>query len=118
MQILPSTAKYLHKQDVSRTQLHAPGFNVRLGTRYLGELQTRMQDNWVLATASYNAGIYRVREWLPETAMPVDIWIETIPYKETRDYVKNVLAYQQIYSMLLGDNRNLFNELVDMNIRR
>ncbi|MEX1221238.1 MAG: transglycosylase SLT domain-containing protein [Idiomarina sp.] len=118
MQILPSTAKYLHKQDVSRTELHSPNFNVRLGTRYLGELQTRMQDNWVLATASYNAGIYRVREWLPETAMPVDIWIETIPYKETREYVKNVLAYQQIYSMLLGDNRNLFNELVDMNIRR
>jgi len=118
MQIMPRTARYLHKQDVSQSQLHSPTFNVRLGTKYLGELQQRMNGNWVLATASYNAGIYRVQEWLPEQAMPVDIWVETIPYRETRDYVKNVLAYQQIYTMLLGNQQNLFDQLLDMNIQR
>lgn len=118
MQILPSTARYLGERDVSRNELHMPRLNIQLGTKYLGQLQQRMQNNWVLATASYNAGIYRVQEWLPQQAVPVDIWIETIPYYETRDYVKNVLAYQQIYTMLLGRETNLFNELIDMKIQK
>jgi len=46
----------------------------------------------------------------------LDVWVETIPYQETRDYVKNVLAYEQIYSMLLNRNENLFAPLVDMTI--
>ena len=49
--------------------------------------------------------------------MPLDLWIETIPYKETRNYVKAVLAYQQIYSQHLGGSENLFKELANMEIQ-
>jgi soluble lytic murein transglycosylase len=52
-----------------------------------------------LATAGYNAGPQRVKTWLPEKSMPMDIWIETIPFNETRQYVtvvlSNILFYQQ-----------------------
>ena len=55
-----------------------------------------------MATASYNAGWRRVKQWLPEKeALDADIWVELIPYKETRNYVKAVLAYKQIYQAQL-----------------
>jgi soluble lytic murein transglycosylase len=58
----------------------------------------KLDDNLLLATASYNAGWRKVKQWLPEQgSVPADIWVETIPYRETRNYVKAVLAYQQIY---------------------
>ncbi|WP_237738537.1 lytic transglycosylase domain-containing protein [Idiomarina xiamenensis] len=118
MQILPSTAKYLHKKSVSRLELHNPSLNTRLGTAYLGDLKARMNGNWVLATASYNAGYYRVRDWLPDQPMPLDIWIELVPYHETRDYLKAVLAYQQIYQLINGGNENIFDALVEMTISK
>lgn len=107
MQIMPDTAAYLERSSVGRSprrsaDLNDPDENIRLGTRYLADLLRRNGDNWLLATASYNAGYYRVQEWIPKEQVPVDIWIETIPYQETRDYVKAVLTYQQIYANLLG----------------
>ena len=70
-----------------------------------------------MATAAYNAGIHRVKRWKKlEQPLAADIWIETIPYKETRDYVKNVLAYQQIYAELLGNNKNTFSQVTTMQI--
>lgn len=115
MQILPSTAKKLDGKGNWR-RLNNPSVNVRLGTYYLGRLKHRFENNWLLATASYNAGYYRVREWLPEEPMEADAWMETIPYYETRDYVKAVLSYQQIYRMLGGKDDNLFKDVIDMKI--
>lgn len=115
MQILPSTAKKLDGKGNWR-RLNNPSVNVRLGTYYLGRLKHRFENNWLLATASYNAGYYRVKEWLPEEPMEADAWIETIPYYETRDYVKAVLSYQQIYRMLGGKDDNLFEDVIDMKI--
>ncbi len=104
MQLLPSTARMIERSSVSkRDLLHVPT-NISLGTRYLADLQRRLGDNWLLATAAYNAGIYRVYDWLPEQPLEADRWVETIPYAETRDYVKNVLAYQQIYHAIRDNN--------------
>lgn len=122
MQVMPATAEYLLSRmpgpaaRFSRQQLYNPEFNVRLGTRYLKELLQRTGDNWIVATAAYNAGIHRVQEWLPETATALDVWVETVPYEETRNYIKGVLAYQQIYSLLLGKKNNVFTPLISMKI--
>lgn len=118
MQLLPSTAKLVARKEVSQFELFNPSYNISLGTRYLSDLQRRLGDNWLLATAAYNAGIYRVYDWLPAQPVEADRWIEMIPYHETRNYVKNVLAYQQIYRTL-RDNDNspdVFNQLEPMTI--
>jgi len=78
-----------------------------LGSGYLRMMLDQYQNNTVLASAAYNAGSGRVRKWLPENDMPADLWIETIPYKETREYVKNVMTYTVIYQEILGKKPTL-----------
>ena len=118
MQVMPGTARYLAKKKVKRNSLFNPNRNVELGTQYMRYLMDKMDNNPILATASYNAGWRRVKQWLPEKGnVPLDLWIETIPYKETRNYVMAVLAYQQIYSQHLGGSKNLFKELATMQIQ-
>lgn len=117
MQLLPGTARYLEKDKVKNRELYDPDFNVQLGTKYLRYLMDRMDNNPILATASYNAGWRRVKDWLPDNGnMPMDIWVENIPYKETRDYVKAVMAYKQIYLQQLGKEENLFKDFTHMKI--
>lgn len=117
MQVLPSTAQYLVKQKIPARKLYNAQYNVEMGTQYLNYLMDKMDSNTVLATASYNAGWRRVRNWIPEDQpLAADIWIETIPFKETRNYVKAVLAYKQIYHYLLGENQNYFEEYARMKI--
>ncbi|GHF90247.1 transglycosylase SLT domain-containing protein [Thalassotalea marina] len=118
MQVMPSTAKHLTKRKrVSTKYLIDSDNNINLGTRYLRDLLKRHKGNQILATAAYNAGPYRVKAWLNKIdSLPADIWIETIPFQETRDYVKSVLAYQQIYRHKVGEQSTLFNELHQMNI--
>ncbi|CCQ10685.1 Soluble lytic murein transglycosylase precursor [Pseudoalteromonas luteoviolacea B = ATCC 29581] len=116
MQILPSTAKYINKKSVTNARLMQPEFNVRLGTDYLYYLKKKNDDNEILATASYNAGFYRVKKWVPKTRMPMELWIELIPYTETREYVKNVYAYRQVYRTRLGHQDNLLNTILSTSI--
>jgi soluble lytic murein transglycosylase len=118
MQVMPGTARYLAKQKVRKNTLFNPNRNVELGTQYMRYLMDKMDNNPILVTASYNAGWRRVKQWLPEKDnVPLDLWIETIPFKETRNYVKAVLAYQQIYSQHLGGSENLFKALATMEIQ-
>ena len=98
MQLLPNTAQYLRKRAVSNTQLTDPANNIALGGEYLAYLSSKVSDNIVLRTAAYNAGWRNVQQWLPDKAMPMDHWIELIPFKETREYVKAVIAYERIYA--------------------
>ncbi|MEI8650174.1 lytic transglycosylase domain-containing protein [Paraglaciecola sp. Hal342] len=117
MQLMPGTANYLAKKKVGSSSLFDPKQNVEYGTQYMRYLMDKMDNNPVLATASYNAGWRKVLDWLPERdAVPMDIWVETIPYKETRNYVKAVMAYKQIYAQRLGQPSQVFKELVDMQI--
>ncbi len=117
MQLLPSTVSYMEKKKYRNRQLYDPRINVAMGTKYMRYLMDKMDNNPVLVTASYNAGWRRVKDWVPEDeAIPFDIWVETIPFKETRNYVKAVLAYKQIYQKLLGEDENFFAQYANMSI--
>ncbi len=108
MQVMPYTAKQIAREIkepyISRNQLLNLDKNVRLGSAYLNKMYNEMNKDIVLATASYNAGPHRVKKWLPEKGERVetDIWIETMPFYETREYVKAVLVYRIIYQYHMG----------------
>ncbi|MCU4676585.1 transglycosylase SLT domain-containing protein [Catenovulum sp. 2E275] len=117
MQLMPATAKHVEGSRVSNRRLYDAQTNIRLGTKYISSLIKRMQQQTPLAIASYNAGYSRVITWLPEEkALPLDIWIENIPYSETREYVKAVLAYQQVYELMSNQPKNVFSDLVKTQI--
>lgn len=102
MQLMPYTAKQIAKQIKepyhSPTQLTQAGLNVRLGSAYLKSIYHDLDENMLLATAAYNAGPHRVKQWTPKHgSLPADVWVETIPFTETREYVKAVLIYRLIY---------------------
>ncbi|MCZ6710285.1 MAG: transglycosylase SLT domain-containing protein [Gammaproteobacteria bacterium] len=107
MQLLPSTATTVAKRSGLRTpstaDLYNPVVNVEISGHHLARLMTRYGDRRPLVAAAYNAGQRRVDGWIKDASgTPVDVWIETIPFRETRNYVKNVLAFDQVYSQLLG----------------
>lgn len=105
MQLMPSTAHMVakkHQINIHGQKLFEPATNIRLGTSYLRMMLDSYQNHPALAAAAYNAGPGRIRKWLPEKAMPADAWVETIPIRETRDYVQNVMTYSVIYQQLLG----------------
>ncbi|MDG6772800.1 transglycosylase SLT domain-containing protein [Thiomicrorhabdus sp. ZW0627] len=107
MQLMPKTAKYIgRKIGIKRTnysELIKPESNIELGSAYLSYLYKKYDDNKVLATAAYNAGPQRVDSWLPkEHPLPADQWIDSIPFSETRAYVKAVLEYTTIFKSLLN----------------
>jgi soluble lytic murein transglycosylase len=106
MQLLPGTARQLAKVEKvafsGASALFDPDLNIRLGTRYLGNMADRYDGSPWLATAAYDAGPDPVARWLEarDTLEP-DFFIETIPYKETREYVARVLAFSVIYDWRL-----------------
>ena len=86
------------------SDLYDPARNIALGVAHLGELERRFNGDWRLVAAAYNAGISRAREWQRERPdLDRDIWIETLPYFETRDYIPRVLAFATIYEWQLGE---------------
>jgi soluble lytic murein transglycosylase len=94
MQLMPATAKEMAGKlglKVPRWRLIDHRINIQLGTKYLQYVLDRFEDNTVLAMAAYNAGPHRVSNWLGSQALPADVWVESIPFDETRKYVKNVL---------------------------
>ncbi len=108
MQLMPATAKQTAKQmkrkPPSRNELLTPDTNIDLGTAYLRMVYDKFFDNRVLAISAYNAGPHRVDRWLPENKpLEADIWVEIIPFKETRRYTQRVLAYSVIYDRRLGN---------------
>ncbi len=114
MQLMPTTAKSTARKaglQYRKTDLLNPGKNIQLGSFYLTELLQRYQGNRVLALAAYNAGPYRVDGWLKQSSnnLPPDVWIEVIPFRETRKYVQNILAYSVIYGYRTGTIPPLLN---------
>jgi soluble lytic murein transglycosylase len=119
MQLMPATGKLTgRKLNIpirnNRALLNIEN-NLRLGAGYLKEVLGRNKGNQVLATASYNAGPNRVSSWMPQRSMEADIWVELIPYSETRDYVKNVMSYTTVYDHRLGSRpERLRNRMTDI----
>ncbi len=114
MQLTPGTAKQVARFEKSYrkpSQLYQPQTNIALGTAHLSQMYKKF-NHPVLATAAYNAGQSRVVEWLKNSKLsdPVQ-WIEQIPYKETREYVKNVLTYQLIYAQLTNQSNIFISDL-------
>ncbi|MFO6422828.1 transglycosylase SLT domain-containing protein [Motilimonas sp. KMU-193] len=102
MQLMPATAKYTAKkigvpyQGVS--SLYDPEVNVRLGSAYIKGLLDDYNGNRILASAAYNAGPNRVKRWRAQSpGLAADVWVEVIPFRETRGYVQSVLAYNVVY---------------------
>jgi soluble lytic murein transglycosylase len=117
MQLMPATGRQVARENklayAGVDTLTDPHLNILLGTSYLGSMVARYDGNHVLATAAYNAGPHRVDRWLPESSV-VDarIWIETIPFNETRKYVRRVLAAETIFHWrLTGEMRRLSDHL-------
>lgn len=108
MQLLPSTAKQTAQKSgmsFNAQDLIKPDKNIALGSRYLDYLLGVFDGNRILAAAAYNAGPSRVRQWMNKeknAQLPYDVWIETIPFKETRGYVQNILSFSVIYAYRLG----------------
>ncbi len=110
MQVMPATARITARQlDIplaNTWQLLDYEKNIEIGASYLAQMFDRYQGNRVLASAAYNAGPGRVDQWLSRLPpSPVDIWIEAIPFRETRGYVQNVLVFSVIYSHLMEADR-------------
>jgi len=101
MQIMPATGKQIARELKdkwgSTSSLHNPNTNIRYGTYYYKKLVNKFAGKFALAAAGYNAGPNRVKLWRPQVQMPMDIWIETIPFDETRKYVSVVLMNTIIY---------------------
>jgi len=109
MQIMPKTgqqiARELKEKWRNTNALFNPTTNVKYGSYYYKQLLNQFNGHYALAAAAYNAGPHRVNRWLPKTeAVAADIWIETIPFKETRAYVSAVLTYALIYQKQLKKN--------------
>ena len=109
MQLMPDTARVVARRLSSHapsvSELKQPAVNARLGTYYLSELIRRFDGQVELAVAAYNAGPARVDKWREERqGFEIDEFVESIPIKETRLYVKDVLGDRAAYRMLQWRN--------------
>ncbi|WP_075879100.1 transglycosylase SLT domain-containing protein [Vreelandella massiliensis] len=105
MQLMPGTAAQVSQEiglsDPGPYGVLDPEVNIRLGSTYLRDKLTRYGGNRLAATAAYNAGPGRVDSWLEEQGVEAfDLFVERIPYRETREYVQAVLSYRVIYAAL------------------
>lgn len=120
MQLMPATGRQVARQIklayAGLDTLTDPNQNIRLGTSYLGSMIDRYDGNHVPATAAYNAGPHRVDRWLPRSSgVDARIWIENIPFNETRKYVRRVLAAETIFHWrLTGETRRLSDSLMQV----
>jgi soluble lytic murein transglycosylase len=104
MQLLPSTAQTTARRaglpPPSRASLLQPSVNVPLGSSFLRYLLDRADGQWPLAIAGYNAGPGAARRWLAEGPVATDVWVENIPFNETRAYVQRVHWHALVFEWL------------------
>ena len=121
MQLMPGTArlesKRLGRDRPTYNDILDAENNIFLGSSYLNRMLDRFGGNQALATAAYNAGPRRVDSWIPkDEPVSSDIWVDTLPFKETREYVRAVLAYSIIFDWKLDQkittiSSRMFNEI-------
>jgi len=107
MQVTPATGKQVARKHGLQwggvTQLKTARGNLPIGTAYMGDLYQDFNQNPVLVSSAYNAGPNAVKRWLDTRPLSeTTIWVETLPYYETRDYIPRVLAFTTIYDWRLG----------------
>jgi soluble lytic murein transglycosylase len=106
MQLMPATAKWMAKKigmtDFSPVRVTDPDVNIALGTGYLRYVLDELDGSPVLAAAAYNAGPGRARRWKADRPLEGAVYAESIPFNETRDYVKKVMSNTMYYSALYG----------------
>jgi soluble lytic murein transglycosylase len=104
MQLMPATAHWVAKKiglsDYHPSRVTEMDTNVTLGTNYLKMVLESLDNHPVLASAAYNAGPGRARKWQADRALEGAIYAETIPFNETRDYVKKVMSNAVYYTVL------------------
>ena len=104
MQVMPATAKWTAKKiglPFTPEMISDRAVNIKIGTNYLKLVLDSFDGSAALATAAYNAGPSRSRRWREGVSMEVAAWAESIPFNETRDYVKKVLSNATLYSALM-----------------
>ncbi|MEN1728412.1 MAG: transglycosylase SLT domain-containing protein [Pseudomonadota bacterium] len=107
LQLMPGTAQAVARRNSlpygGRADLLRPVVNIPLGVAHLAELQDQYDGRWIHVAAAYNAGAGAVNRWLDSRPMTdSDVWLETLPFFETRDYVPRVLAFATLYEWHLG----------------
>ena len=106
MQLMPATARWVAKKiglkDYRWMRAGEVQTNINLGTWYLRHVLDTLDNHPVLASAAYNAGPSRARGWRADAPMEAAVYAETIPFNETRDYVKKVMSNAGYYSQQFG----------------
>jgi len=114
MQIMPATARWLAKKlrlkSYRKSMIHQLETNLRLGTYYMKTILSQFDDSPVMATAAYNAGPRRARQWLGDQPMEGAIYAESIPFTETRDYVKKVMSNTMYYAKQFNTTELTFKQ--------
>ncbi|MCK5919188.1 MAG: transglycosylase SLT domain-containing protein [Cocleimonas sp.] len=109
MQLIPSTAKEVARKlklsKLAKNDIFIPNTNIQLGSAYLKELLKRFKGNFAQASAAYNAGPHRIPKWQPDHELEASRWIESIPFNETRKYVRAVMSYTTIYDYKLNHKK-------------
>ncbi len=107
--ILPTAERVAQRVGInepSTSDLYDPALNIELAGHHLADLLDRYDGRRPLAAAAYNAGEHRVDRWIKDVpGQWMDVWIEGIPFRETRNYVKNVMAFTQVYGQRRGTPR-------------
>jgi soluble lytic murein transglycosylase len=107
MQLMPATAKWVARKiglkDFHQGQVNDTETNLLLGTSYMRMVMESLDNHPVLASAAYNAGPGRARKWRADRPLEGAVYAETIPFSETRDYVKKVMSNSVYYALLFGD---------------
>ncbi len=117
MQLLPGAARQIAKRERvpfrGVRELYDPQLNIRLGTHHLAQDLARYGGKVWLAAAAYNAGPTPVQRWTAARGtLPPDLFVETIPYRETREYVARVIAFSVVYDWRLnGDAASLTDRI-------
>lgn len=118
MQLMPSTAKWVAKRlglkDHHSELVNGVDTNISMGTYYLRQVMDTLDNHPVLASAGYNAGPRRAARWRDVRPMEGDIYVETIPFPETRGYVKKVMSNTMYYARLFGQTSLSLRERLGM----
>jgi soluble lytic murein transglycosylase len=114
MQIMPATARWIARRlglkRFKPKEMQDPAKNIQFGAYYLKHMQSTLDDSPVLATAAYNAGPGRAQRWRDTRLMEAAVYIESIPFAETRDYVKKVMSNAMYYAARFGQPSVLLKE--------